>query len=246
MDIGVKLRDARQARGMSIAALAGITRLPTPWLEAIERNDLSVFPAGPYARAHVRSYAREVGLNADDTAHDYFAQFQPAPDPVVVPAQAPRASVEMEPRPARSWAVTGAAVLCVALAVMFWPGKLADVSRTPEAGAVGTSGSAAAALPAVATAPAAPAIVPASGLAITLIADQPAWVAAHADGKRVLYRLMSPGDRETLRGDRLLTIRVGNAGAVRWTIGGREVGPMGAAGAVRTVAVTPDNAATVR
>ena len=244
MNIGGRLKDAREARGMSIGALAAITRLPTPWLEAIERNDVSVFPAGPYARAHVRSYAREVGLNADDTAHDYFAQF-PSPADAAIPAAVPAASPELEPRPGRSWMVTGAAIVGVALAVVMWPGGHSGAPRAPEAGAVGTSGSAAAppVAPRAAAAPAAPA---ASGLSVTLIADRPAWVAAHADGKRVLYRLLAPGDRETLHGDRQVSIRVGNAGAVRWQIAGREAAPMGPDGAVRTVVVTPDNAATVR
>jgi hypothetical protein len=66
------------------------------------------------------------------------------------------------------------------------------------------------------------------------------------DDQRAIYRTMKPGERETLGAERTISIRVGDAGAVRWQINGRPAVPMGASGEVRSATVTPDNAATLK
>ncbi len=62
----------------------------------------------------------------------------------------------------------------------------------------------------------------------------------------MLYRILQPGERHTLTAARELTLRFGDAGAVTWTINGREAGTPGADGEVRNVRINPDNAATFR
>ncbi len=74
----------------------------------------------------------------------------------------------------------------------------------------------------------------------------PCWVAATVDGRRTIYRVLQPGDRQTLVAERDIAIRFGDAGAVTWTINGRDAGAPGANGAVRDVRVTRENAASVR
>ena len=76
--------------------------------------------------------------------------------------------------------------------------------------------------------------------------SHPCWVAATVDGRRVIYRILQPGDRETLVAERDMRIRFGNAGAVTWTINGRDAGAPGANGQVRDVRITPENAAKAR
>ena len=248
MDIGAKLRNAREARGLSVASLSAITRLAPRWLETIERNDHpSVFPPGPYARGYVRSYAREVGLDPDETTREYFEQFAPPRDAAAVELTVPNVIAPVEAGPRYTLVAPAAVALCVIFGMGIWTGWRGRTPSRAETGAVGTSGPAAAALPATGTSAPSPTLPAAEApLTVTLIADKPAWITATADGKRVLYRLLAPSARETVRGNRQLTIRVGNAGAVRWTVGGRDIGPMGRSGAVRTITVTPENAATVR
>jgi hypothetical protein len=66
-------------------------------------------------------------------------------------------------------------------------------------------------------------------------------VSATADGTRVLYRLVDAGTTETLRATREITIRVGDAGAVLWSVNGRQAVPMGHPGEVRTVTVKSED-----
>ena len=246
MDVGARLRDAREARGLSIEAVARTTRIAPHWLRSIESNDVTGFPPGPYARGFVRAYARELGLDADPAVHEYFAQFEGAPETAAPAPPLPRTPHLLDlrsDRPRPTATLMAVAVVVALLAWAMWPGR----GRSPEPGAVGTTGQAAArsgqgaAVPA--STPAASAVPP---LAVVLAADQQVWVTATADGKRVLFRILQPGERANLRAERQMTIRVGNAGAVRWTIGGRDAGTMGSPGEVRTARLTPESAATIR
>ena len=84
-DFGGKLRQAREARGISVRQIAATTRISVAALEALERNDVSKLPGGIFSRAFVRSYAAEVGLNPEQTVREFLERFdtEPAPEPRV-------------------------------------------------------------------------------------------------------------------------------------------------------------------
>ena len=56
-DFGGKLRQAREARGISFRQIAASTKISVAALEALERNDVSKLPGGIFSRSFVRSYA---------------------------------------------------------------------------------------------------------------------------------------------------------------------------------------------
>ena len=64
MDIGTQLRNAREARGLTLDALSRSTRVQPRILSAIEQNDSMRLPPRPYGRGFVRAYASEVGLDS--------------------------------------------------------------------------------------------------------------------------------------------------------------------------------------
>jgi cytoskeletal protein RodZ len=256
MDVGAQLRTSREARGLSIAAVAHATRVQPRILAAIEQNDIAVVPPRPFGRGFVRAYARELGLDADAITRDYFGQFAP-PEPL------PSAAEQSQARESFHWsaslprwpvaAALGAVVLIVAFAVR---GSSPPSTHGVEADAVGTSGTSA---PAAAPEDAAPAVPPraaaaavpapappAANLTVVISATRRAWVSARSDGRRSLYQFVVPGSPQTLTGTRDITLRVGDAGALRLTINGRDAGPMGRSGEVRDLRVTPATAATVR
>src|SRR5882672_377431 len=74
-DFGGKLRAARERRGVSLRQIANATKIAVSVLEALERNDISRLPGGIFGRAFVRSYAVEVGLDPEETIHDFISQF---------------------------------------------------------------------------------------------------------------------------------------------------------------------------
>jgi transcriptional regulator with XRE-family HTH domain len=64
--VGEKLREAREARGISLEQAERETRIIRRYITALEADDLDVFPAEVYARGFLRSYANYLGLRPDD------------------------------------------------------------------------------------------------------------------------------------------------------------------------------------
>lgn len=248
-DVGARLRASREGKRLSLDAVAATTRVQSRVLSAIERNDAGALPPRPYGRGFVRAYARELGLNPDEIVRDYFGQFAPeeAPQAAAPPRAQPVFEVQpvLDALPRRSIAI---ATLALVLLAGGWMLARRTGGPTPsQQDAVGTSGTAATPPAPAAAAESRPATPGAPTAAVTIIlsATAPCWVTASADGTRVLYRALQPGEHATLQGDRTISIRAGNAGGLVWTLNGRAMGPFGSPGEVRTTRITPNSVKVV-
>jgi RodZ C-terminal domain len=67
------------------------------------------------------------------------------------------------------------------------------------------------------------------------------WLSATVDGARVVYRLMQPGDHQTIDVHDEAVLRVGNPAAFAFSINGREGRSLGAGDEPVTVHITPQN-----
>lgn len=246
MAIGARLRQAREQQQLSLEDISRVTRVQPRVLAALEDESYSRLPPRTYTRGMVRAFAREVGLDPDDTARDYVAAMDAAQAPVSA-EHTPPAPIEPATPSFRPAAVGLAALLTIA-AVVAWNLPVNESEPGPQA--VGTAGfgepvSAASPPPG---APADTASSPGSAdeLSVVLEATRRSWVAASADGARVIYRILQPGERETLRATREIALRVGDAGAVTWAVNGKRRGTMGESGEVRDVTVSRENASSVR
>jgi uncharacterized protein DUF4115 len=76
-------------------------------------------------------------------------------------------------------------------------------------------------------------VVPA-GLTMTLVASSQCWIRAVADGAKTIERILRAGETVELRGENQIVLRVGDAAAVRVTINGQAMAPLGARGEVIT------------
>jgi transcriptional regulator with XRE-family HTH domain len=76
------LRRARQARGMTLQDVASITKLSPRVLSRIELGEFEALPAGLMGRAHVRAYARAVGLDPEEVLRGLADRLPVATDPV--------------------------------------------------------------------------------------------------------------------------------------------------------------------
>jgi cytoskeletal protein RodZ len=233
MDIGARLRHAREARGLTIDALSRSTRVQPRVLSAIEQNDSLSLPPRPYGRGFVRAYASEVGLDPDGTVREFFSQFA-IPDAMPVVSEGRTVDVPRSTATARPWFWPVGAVAAYAAVGMLviLAGRWA-MQSTAEPGAVATSG---------ATVPAAAAAVERHPAPAPVPLPAPAAV----DGRRTIYRILQPGERVNLTAASDVTIRAGDAGALTWQVNGRAAVRMGESGKVRNVRVTPENAATVK
>jgi cytoskeleton protein RodZ len=249
-DIGGRLRRAREQRGLSLHDLAIRTKLTIPVVRAIERNDFTVLPGGMFRKAYVRTLAAEVGLNPNDLAADYCAWFEPPVEsPHVQRRDVTRREQWLNQSP-RGLLVALIAVAALATAWFVLDGafrpELPDGEAFSESSAVGgpplaTNAAAnhgsrpTAAHTAIASQPTHP------PLRIELAAAGWCWVAADTDGERSTYRLVEPGERLVLEAHRVITLRLGDAGAVTLSINDGPPRSAGDDGEVVEVKLTPDN-----
>jgi ribosome-binding protein aMBF1 (putative translation factor) len=55
--LGARLRQAREARGVSLRELSDQTRIARRYLEAIEQDDYKELPGGIFTRSFIKAYA---------------------------------------------------------------------------------------------------------------------------------------------------------------------------------------------
>jgi transcriptional regulator with XRE-family HTH domain len=74
-DFGPSLREERERRGITLEQLSATTRVSVDLWIGLEQNDFSRWPAGIFARAFMRDYARAIGLDSDAVVNEFCRQF---------------------------------------------------------------------------------------------------------------------------------------------------------------------------
>ncbi|MFB3852537.1 MAG: helix-turn-helix domain-containing protein [Vicinamibacterales bacterium] len=260
-DFGAYLKEARLSRGVSLRAIADRTKISLQTLEALERNDVRRLPGGIFTRAFVRAYANEVGLDPERAVRLFVERFERQADGAGTGGHRVKEErVEESPagRRAKSLALAGLALTAIAFAAWFLllrlpagtPSEIGPLPAvvtspaTPEAES--TTGGAAAALKPRDVSPPASAAVgetaePVHGLALGLTATRNCWVSATIDGSRTYQRLLRADDHVEIDADQTIVLRVGDAGAVTYTLNGEPGRPLGPPGAVVTERLTREN-----
>jgi hypothetical protein len=72
---GPSLRRARVQRGIALDAIAAASKVSVDLFSGLERNDFSRWPTGLYARAYIRAYALEIGVDPEGTVDDFCRWF---------------------------------------------------------------------------------------------------------------------------------------------------------------------------
>ncbi len=250
--LGERLRLAREGAGLSLDDLSARTKIQIPILEAMERDSFERVPGGLFVRGFLRAYAREVGLEPEAIVADYLDWFEPEPVGAEEPADrddGARTDVILAHPDLQgfSWHKVwpAAAVAAVVLGIFITAGS---VPRTTfiEAGVVGTGGTVEPrpAMPEPVPAPARPA--PVESLTLDMRAKRDVWVAATADGERVVYRILKAGEQTTVTARQEINARVGDAQAFDYAVNGVTGQPLGAAGEVRDILMTPGSFRSVK
>jgi cytoskeletal protein RodZ len=258
-DVGAALRDARLRRGLSLEEIARTTKIRVAVLRAIETDRRHELPEPIFLRGFVHAYAREVGLDPGKTSSRYLAQFAPWVDVITAdateaPAEAPHdwTPVARDLLTVRNQWI----VIFIVIAISFTgylltrsatsrsaPPSVAPVSVPKSAPSSSTSqtatrSNAGTAAPRASTtgSTAQPAV-----MHFTVTATGPCWVSATADGTRVAYRLMRPGDQDSFDMRKETVLRVGDPAAFTFTINGKAGRSLGPAGEAVTVQITKEN-----
>jgi hypothetical protein len=134
----------------------------------------------------------------------------------------------------RRWVIAAGAVVLLILAVTayrWWSPQSRGAQQPQATPAARESAAPQPPDPDAAAATPAPAVPAPPG--VELIAERQVWVRVTVDGRVRVERELPPGQRLPFDFQRAITIRAGDAGAVRLMVGGRDEGVMGPAGQVR-------------
>lgn len=74
-ELGARLKQARQDKGVSLNDIAADTKIAVPTLEALERSDFGKLPGGIFGRAFVRAYALAVGVEPESAVNDFLTEY---------------------------------------------------------------------------------------------------------------------------------------------------------------------------
>jgi len=81
--LGATLRNAREARGLSVHKAAQDMHVSDDIIEALEQNDFASLGAPIYVRGHLRNYARLLGLPEDEILAAEHTADKLAPPPLI-------------------------------------------------------------------------------------------------------------------------------------------------------------------
>ena len=226
---GVRLRQAREASGLSLADVAARTKIAERHLRSIEEGDYGALASRAYAVGFSRSFARVVGLDDKEIAQvvreelgmgDPYEDRHSGPtfDPGD-PARVPSAKVAL--------LAALAGLLLVVAGYFFWRShyvpaanlpSLADEDAAKAAAEAKAKADAAAAVPAADAAPV--------GGAVTFTAlEQGIWVKFYdGSGKQLMQKQMAMGETYTVPADAAEPkLWTGRPEALAITIGGKPV-----------------------
>jgi len=253
-DFGGKLRQARERRGISLRQIAASTKIAAAALQALERNDISKLPGGVFSRAFVRSYASEVGLDAEETVREFLERFdqERPPNKETVSARSEHERDFEEPQRTGATATRVGLALIPVLALVLYivlrrqtgappPPRPQHSVQTPPTAAAAPAAEAARA---AAGSPARPSDAGApSHVARTMQLDvhptADCWISLTIDGRKVLARVLRSGEHATYAVAREAVVEIGDAGAFAYSIDGRPGKSLGDKGRVRTLRLTP-------
>lgn len=124
-ELGQKLKEAREAKGLSIDQLHEITKIQKRHLVAIEEGNYDVLPGAFYARAFIKQYADAIGLNGEELLVEYQSTI-PQSEKREVPQVSTGQKTQETMQKSSSWPIADhmpkilVALLVIACGVVIW------------------------------------------------------------------------------------------------------------------------------
>jgi cytoskeleton protein RodZ len=247
--IGRALQQARVDAGLTVDEVSSSTRVRIPIVHGIEQDEFSRCGGDVYARGHIRTLARAVGIDPDPLVAQYDADHggRPSPTPAAPLFEAERIRPDAR-RP--NW--TAAMVAAIVAVVGFVGFTLfnGDGSGTDSHVAEGPAHETKPSPPKPPTTkPADPkpdpsdsaiAAVPKDKVTVKLsVLDDKSWISAKShNGKLLFDGTLLKGESMTFQDDERVDLIIGNAGAIELFVNGKKVQDEFEAGQVERLSYT--------
>lgn len=245
MEIGNKLKEAREARGLTLEAVEEETKIRRKYLQALEEEQFQILPGPLYAKAFLKNYTRFLNLNVDEALETYNRHFaaEAVPEAHGGPSEE-GVNVNVPGKP-RYWLYFAAAVVIVGLAFSIYYAaggmglnRSADRTReevnkggpaqTPLQTGEQTQAPAGQQQAAEQQPPA-----NASGVNLVLnVKDKQSWMLVVVDDNPAFQGIVPAGQSKNFDAKDKIFVRLGDAGVVEVLVNGQNLGFLGGAGDV--------------
>lgn len=223
-EVGAKLRNERERRGIGIDQIEAETRIRAKFLLALEEERFDALPGPAYVRAFVRDYAEQLGLDPQELV----AELNTRPELVEEVVMSPRRQVATVPlldRRARiaAWALAGvlvAALVAIGIIVLGSRGSSSGAGQTGRTQPLSTAGpgTGTTAVPTTGATGATTPVVSGRPDALELVAQRGSvWLSVRAGSAtgKVLFQNTLPSGHHLRFARRRLWVRVG----APWNLG---------------------------
>lgn len=237
--LGYELKQAREAKGVSLTQLAENTRIGIRFLQAIESDDFKSLPGGLFNRSFIKAYARAVGIDEDEAVVAY--QKQTGDGPANSDAQLNNIPTYTVPREEEVNFVPYiiGAVVAVVLFLGCWalyrhfnaPGQQTSQPPTAPAPAPSTPTTPTTVPPVLSGGAPPPAPAPTTAtpptsapLVLELVAaNDDCYVKVDPDGKIEKGLVLKMGQNQTFEATEQMLVRVGKVASVTAKLNGKEI-----------------------
>jgi cytoskeletal protein RodZ len=228
VSVGDALAQARSQAGLTIAQVSQLTCIRETIIRGIERGDFSACGGDFYARGHIRSIARVVGLDPEELVREYDA-IHGAPTAITAAdVFEPSTPIRLKERRSANWSVVMVLVLAALLGYGVF--RLVDHGASPRPVAAGGTHPQASRSPTARSSPT-PSAAHQHRLIIRLTAVQDCWVQfARPNGHVLLQAYVLSGSTRTWHFKHAVSMQIGNPGGIVLTVNGKDLGRPGAYG----------------
>jgi cytoskeleton protein RodZ len=248
VSIGERLVEGRLEAGLTTAQVAESTRIRRTLIEAIEADDYRLCGGDVYARGHIGTIARTVGLDPAPLLAEFdAAHLETAPQAMAAFETVNNSRAE---RRSPNWVAAMAVALLLVVGLGAWQlvrqpdkpretttGVVPSVAETPSASATVTPSPS---TPAPDPSSSDIAELPTDGVSVTVAAvGGRSWIAVTAGSKQVFQGILEDGQSKSFSDDLKVKLVIGNAGAVRLKVNGSNLGAPGSTGQVARLTFGP-------
>ena len=229
MSIGDTLAEARRQAGLTVTQVSQRTCIRETIIRGIERGDYSACGGDFYARGHIRSVARAVGVDPEPLIREYD-QVQGAPRAIsAADVFEPATPIKIRERRRPNWSAAMALALAAIVGFVVYH-FVSSSSASPTASSSGshagttTNATKHHSKPAASPAP----TTLANDVVIRLSATENCWVMlTTANGKQIYEGIVSAGTSKHWTEKQAVSLMLGNPEGVALSVNGRNPVPAG-------------------
>jgi cytoskeletal protein RodZ len=225
--VGQRLREAREAKKLSIEDIAASTRIPTRHLTSLENSEWDKLPAATYSIGFAKNYAGAVGLDRNEIGEQLRTEMGGSARPQTIYPEVYEAADPARTMP-KGLVLGALALLVIVVLALSWMNSRSlesdEPAPVPENAAAADAG--------VATPPPAqPAAAPAAAGPVVLTATDAVWISVKDGGAILKQGELASGETYEVPANAVAPVlTTGKPEAVRISVGTAIAPPVGPAG----------------